>query len=115
MSLVRDHRKIAEKIRSHVETAVGEIASDMLSPDSGFLDEDWEKRIKKAKRGGVRDIQGWLGDTLYNDPDTLSDLMGDRICDFTNGNEDDYNRVLDALSDGAFPAMKKACKSLRKS
>lgn len=114
MSLVRDHRKIAEKVRAYVETAVGEIASDMLSPNSGFLDADWEKRIKKAKKGGVRDISGWLGDTLYNDPDTLSDLMGDRICDHTNGDKDDYNRVLDELSRNAFPGMKKACESLRR-
>ena len=114
MSLVLNHTKVANDIRGFVETAVGEIASDMLSPDSGFLDEAWEKRVKKAKKNGVRDILGWLADELYNDPDTLSDLMGDRIYEATNGNADDYNRVLDVLEKNAFPGMKKACKSLRR-
>ena len=114
MSLVLNHPKIANEIRSYVETAVGEIASDMLSDGGGFLDEAWEKRIKAAKRKKVRDLSGWLADELFNDPDTLSDLMGDRICDFVRGNDDDYNRVLDALSANSFPAMKKACESLRR-
>ena len=106
--------QIASEVRSHVETACGEIASDMTGSSSGFLDEEWEKKIKAAKRKGVRDIQGWLADELYNDADTLQDLMGDKIHDLTGGDDDRYNAVLDVLMERAFPAMLKACTELRK-
>jgi hypothetical protein len=114
MTASLNYEKIAREVRSHLETAVGEVASDMLSPGSGFLDDKWKKRINKAKKNGCRDIMGWLADELFNDPDTISDFMGDRIYEATNGNDADYNKVLDVLSTNAFPGMKKACDSLRR-
>lgn len=106
--------QIVSEVQSHLETACGEIASDMLSPAGGFLDYEWGKRIKKAKKNGVQDLLGWLADELYNDAATLQDLMGDKIYDLTNGNEELQNQVLDALSSKSHPAMKKACKELKR-
>jgi hypothetical protein len=110
----QQHETIARNVRSHVETAVGEIAHDMLSPGSGFLDDKWKKRVAKARKEGCQDICGWLADELYNDPDTLTDLMGDKIYEAVNGNREDYLGVLLVLERNAFPGMKKAVKNLRK-
>ncbi len=112
--MTKTAQQIASDVRSYVETAVGEMASDMTGPSSGFLDEAWSKKIKAAKRNGVRDIQGWLADELYSDADTLSDLIGDRLCDATNGDKALYNAVLDVLSERAHTGMVKACAELRK-
>jgi len=106
--------QIARSVMGHVQDAVGEMASDMLSPQSGFLDDKWSKQIKKARKNGVEDIQGWLADELYNDPDTLSDLMGDQIYDLVRGDEAEYKKVLDELDKNPFPGLKKAIKTLRK-
>lgn len=105
-------REVVNEVRSHVETACGEMASDMVSPSSGFLDNTWAKRIKAAKRKGVRDIQGWLADELFNDPATVADLMGDRIYDATRGSEKWTEEVYAELAKN--PNFKKAVDILRK-
>jgi len=66
----------ASEILSWIQDAVGDLSSDV-----NFLDDKWTKKVKAAKRSGVRDIQGWLADEYYNDVDTLQDLCGDRIFD----------------------------------
>jgi hypothetical protein len=105
---------IAREVMGFVQSAVGDIASDMLSPHSGFLDDQWKRRIAEAKRNGVSDVPGWLADELYNDPDTLSDLLGDRIHDAVRGNEAEYRRVLDELEKRAHPGLRKAVADLRR-
>ena len=66
----------AQEIESWIQNAVGDMAFDHT-----FLDEEWQVKIRKAKKRGVTDIQGWLADEFYNDVDTLRDLMGDQIHD----------------------------------
>lgn len=106
--------KISSEIRSHLETAVGEMAHDMMKLGSGYLDDKWIKKIKAAKKRGVTDIEGWLGDALFNDAGTLQDLMGDRIYDLCKGNRLIYGQVLERLSINSFPALGEACRELDK-
>jgi len=65
----------ANDIYQWLQDAVGDVA------DCDPWSEEWQKRIKKAKKDGVTDIKGWYADELYSDVDTLQDLCGDRIFD----------------------------------
>lgn len=104
----------ANEILNHVQDAVGEIAHDMLSPGSGFLDAKWKKWVQKAKKAGCRDLRGSLADALYNDPDTLTDLMGDRLCEASDGDPVLRNAILDELGKKSFTGMTTAVASLRR-
>jgi hypothetical protein len=104
---------IVSEVLNYVRDAVGDIASQMLSP-SGCRDEKWDKRIKRATRNGVQDLLGWLADELYNDADTLSDVMGDHIHELVHGDEAEFQKVLDAISERGHPALKRACEDLRR-
>jgi hypothetical protein len=110
-----DGQKVAREVLQFAQDAVGDIASDMLSMSSGFLDDEWKRRIAAARQSGVPDLTGWLADELYNDPDTMSDLLGDRIYDATGGDEAKFALVLDALAEGrrAHPALAQAVEDLR--
>jgi hypothetical protein len=108
-------KNAANNVSNFLEDAVGDMASDMCSSSSGFLDDKWSKHIKKLKKNGCGDIMGALADDLYNDPDTLQDLMGDRIHDEVKGNDEDYLKVLDEMDKRSFPAKKKAIQALRDS
>lgn len=66
----------AREIDSWLQDAVGD-----MSFDPAFLDDEWQEKVRRAKKRGVRDIQGWLADEFYNDVDTIRDLTGDRIHD----------------------------------
>ena len=71
----------ASELYNWIQDAVGDIAHDaMLYPEP-----DVKKKIAKAKRSGVSDLEGWYADELYNDSDTLSDLTGDRLYDAAEG------------------------------
>ena len=61
-------------IVNYVQNAVGEMGYDE------FMQEEYASKIKKAKRSGVRDIGGWLADELYNDAETVNDIVGDQLC-----------------------------------
>ena len=69
----------ASDIVNWLQDAVGDCAHSS-DPDD-YMDPKWVRKIKKAKKDGVRDIKGWLADEYYNDVDTLKDLAGDRIHD----------------------------------
>lgn len=112
--MTKTPQQIANEVHSYLAEAVGDMAADMVNPSSGFFDEIWDRRIKAARRKGVRDIQGWLADELYNDPDTIADLAGDKIYEATNGDKVCYEQVLKALEERAYPGMKKAVAQLRK-
>ena len=60
-------------IVNYVQIAVGEMGYDE------FMQEEYASKIKKAKRNGVRDIGGWLADELYNDAETVNDIVGDQL------------------------------------
>ena len=66
-------------IVQYVQTACGEVAYDDCAK------ENFPKLYKKAKRLGVRDFEGWLGDELYNDVGMIEDLAGDKFSDFCVG------------------------------
>ena len=100
-------------VDQYVRDAVGDMASDMLSPHSGFLDDAWSKRIKKAKKSGCRDLLGWLADELYNDPEALCDLMGDKIYEACNGDRTAMATVYDVMEQRG-GRLAKAAKLLRK-
>ena len=70
----------AHDVSSWIQDAVGDLAYDYAMI---LMDDEWKKRIKRAKKNGVIDLKGWLADEYYNDVDTLQDLCGDRIHDET--------------------------------
>ena len=71
--------QIAEDARNFFGDACADIA----------MQKPWEDRFnkkaaawhKKAKAAGCQDILGAYTDELYNDADTASDFLGDRLCD----------------------------------
>lgn len=105
--------KVAPKIDSWLQSAVGDIAF-INTMDDMFLDEEWGKRLAKAKKDGVTDLPGWLADALYDDVDTLVDLLGDRIYDKSQGSNEKFNAICKELSIGAHGALKEACQTLMK-
>lgn len=106
-----DPKRVADELLGYCQDAVGDVANAILEfPDD---DETWSKKIKAARRKGVTDIHGWLADELYNDPDTLCDLIGDRLHENCGGDKVKQYAVLKHLEDRAFPGLAKACKTLR--
>lgn len=74
----------ANKIIQWVQDACGDLAHNY---QVGWLDEVWQAKVDKAIEQGVLDVSGWLADEYYDDPDTLQDLMGDRIYDESHGDD----------------------------
>ncbi len=64
----------AEEIRSWIEDAVGDVAYQMDPEDMGCYGKRYEKMAKTVSRD-------WIADELFNDPNVLQDLCGDRIFD----------------------------------
>jgi len=104
-------QQIARDIRGRLEVACGEIAYEAVQCP---FDEKTEKKIAKAKKDGVRDVAGWLADEYFNDPDFLSDMIGDWVYDAVKGDKALENQVYDELSKNAHSGMKKAIESLRR-
>ena len=80
-------------------------------------------QIRQARKDGVKDIQGWLGDEYYNDVDTLRDLAGDRIHDavYTLGVDYDspegkevHTIICNELHRIGHTALEEACDKLRR-
>jgi len=65
-------RRIASECRSYLESAAGEVAMDAAK----YPEPDVKKKIAKAKKAGVRDIEGWLADEFYNDAGFIEDFLG---------------------------------------
>jgi hypothetical protein len=105
-----DAKAVAGQIEGHLSDACADVAANLIRfPD---LDEKWAKKVKAAKRKGVSDVAGWLADEIYNDADSVQDLIGDQLHDLTNG-DDERDAVLDVLAKGAHPALLVACEALR--
>lgn len=103
-------KSIVNEVRSYLEAAVGDVASSMISfPD--MSEDKWKKKITAAKNYGTKDLVGWLADELYNDVDTIEDLIGDRIFDLTNGNDEDFNMVCSELAKSSHKALATAAKN----
>ena len=71
-----------DEIATWIGSAVTDIAQDQVRMwrDSGW-DDSKGKVLDKMKADGVTDIEGCYADHLYDNADTLADLMGDRVCD----------------------------------
>jgi hypothetical protein len=98
----------------HAGDAVGDIAYECAGGNSGFNDEAMDKKIKRLKSRGVQDVTGALADDLYNEVDTLMDLMGDRICDLAGKDDKMFNAICDEIARLGHPAMKTAARKLRR-
>ena len=92
----------AREIYQHVETALGEVGEESAQE---FIDtgNHWDDKavafFKDAKKRGVSDLGGAYADHMYNDPDTVSDLMGDKIYDAAGGKKEGQIEIHDALQE----------------
>jgi hypothetical protein len=82
-----DEVQVQEKARelaSWVESALNDMAYEQAASfeEGSALPETFE-RIKKLKAEGVIDLPGRMADDMYNDAELLSDLLGDRLHDFS--------------------------------
>ena len=80
------------EIANWVENAVSDMAFDQVRmwEETGWDDTEG-KLLVKAKADGCYDVAGWYADYLYDDPQTLADMMGDRISDGLDWRDDDYD------------------------
>jgi hypothetical protein len=109
----------AHDISSWLQDAVGDVAYGCETWDDvefNFGDlHGWKKKIKEAKAWPVTDIRGWLADELYNEKDTIKDLIGDRIFDAARGSDEDKILVAKEIVElGAHDALQRACEELIK-
>lgn len=99
----------AREIGAWLEDAVGDCAFEASESDIVFSYGDkYAKKIKDARRNGVVDLTGWLADELYNDPNVVSDIVGDRLFDSARTDEDRC-AVARVLRNGAHSALRIAC------
>ena len=75
--------KDGEELMSWIEDAIGDVADCNLA----MMDKKTAKTVNEMNKNGVTDIKGALADELYNDVDTLVDLIGDRIYGLPNRKE----------------------------
>lgn len=104
-----------ESAASEISSWIQDAVSDIAYGEAEFQDEETKKKFAKAKKKGVTDLHGWYADELYNDVDTLRDLIGDRICDAAEGKgmkERWGNMVLiaEAMKDNSHSALTLALK-----
>ena len=94
----KDIEEAAHETSSWIQDAVSDVAgtSESMAKFIHVGDSKRLKQIEQAKKDGVVDIPGWLADEIYNDEDTLSDLMGDHIFD--------HATALVGIKDPAFSA-----------
>ena len=118
----------ASDIYQWLQDAVGDIAFDTTIDDLEFYYGKKGKAWAKTARGMAKephrfDWRGWFADVLYNDVDTLIDLMGDRVYDavssmgikYSNGKfKPTFNKILEALMGYGHVYIVKACKQLMK-
>lgn len=111
-----DPKRVAQELSGFLQDAVGDVASAMLDPMGAGVEEGdkWDRKIKAARKKRVQDLHGWLADKLYNDADTISDLIGDKLHENCEGNKEKQLQVLAILSERTHAGMRKACDSLRK-
>lgn len=90
-SLISDEdlEQHASDLRNHLENACSDIAHsevEMFNKGTFMGAEGTDIKLENAKKDGVIDLAGWYADELYNDVDTIGDLLGDRIHDAAKGN-----------------------------
>ena len=87
-----DQVKIQEKARelaSWVESAVNDMAYEQYQLyKENPLYPGVKDKVEKLKAEGVIDLPGRMADDMYNDAELLSDLLGDRLHDFSRKPEE---------------------------
>jgi len=113
---ILDHASIAMEIENSVGDAASDVAYEMTQMDgyAAYLSYDQQKAIKEAKEEGVQDIGGWFADWLFNDPDFLEGLIGDRVHDKAKGNAYDMIKIVEAMKENAPSGLLTACDNLIK-
>jgi hypothetical protein len=100
----------ADEIYDHISDACGDMAHDQNQMyEEGWLDIDSTEKINKLKKEGVTDIVGCLADTYYQDPNMMLDLIGDRVCDASRGDEGKMIIMLKELIKIGHGAVREAC------
>ena len=102
-----DYYESACEIHGWLQNAVGDAADSMIAFPF-CQDEEWEEKIRDAKFRGVTDLSGWLADEMYDDDDTVMDMVGDRLYDSAKQDADRIKVAL-ALKEMGHDAIKKAC------
>ncbi len=88
----------ASEIFNWVGNAIGDMAYDQVGMWEGHgRSKGMEPDLEKLAEAGVRDIAGCHADNLYEDKCLLVDLMGDRIYDATQGDNDKRNTLVGKL------------------
>ncbi|RLA02506.1 MAG: hypothetical protein DRI97_03900 [Bacteroidetes bacterium] len=109
--------KIASELDSWLQEAMGDCAHGAAC--LGGTDEyrKWLNTSGKSIHGSC--LTDAYADHLYNDIDTLRDLLGDRIHDEAAGhpyNSPEFNKdfiaIAEKIAEHAHPALKEACKQL---
>ncbi len=76
--------------------------------------DEWVQKTEKARKNGVRDLQGWLADEMYNDVGLLQDIVGDKVYDYARGSAEKAITILKVLESGGHTALKTACSNMIK-
>ncbi len=98
-----------ERIARLVDNMLQDAAGDMAYSEMNFgMNPKWENRIAEMHVDNVQDIQGALADDMYDDPDLLSDMSGDRIFDEANGSYVEMIRIAMAIREFVHPPFRKA-------
>jgi len=97
-------KHIADQVHAFLQDACTDMA---YTVELDFFDGKIAAAIERARKEGVRDLKGWLADYFYNNPDTLMDFAGDKICDLTDGDEVLAAKVLEELK-RALPQMERS-------
>ena len=116
--LTEAQKQEIRQLRHYAEEACGEIAFEAIKDSDGW---GYEKQIKQLKRAGVTDIIGSLADQIFNDADTMSDLLGDKVSDlmhrwgwrYNTGQNALWNEAVDVLADSMNHIKTKLVKCLR--
>jgi len=88
----------ANEIFNWVQNAVGDMAYDQVGMWEGHgRTKGMEPELDKLVEDGVIDIGGCHADNLYDDKWLLVDLIGDRLYDATQGDNDKRNTLVEEL------------------
>ena len=106
----------ARGIYQFVQDAAGDVAHETVQEweaNGSTYDDETTKLLDDMKANGIRDISGAYADHIYNDKRFLSDMLGDKIYEAGN-NEEQRKAVIDDLAGIAnFPAWNEVIAEFR--
>ena len=92
-------------LMSWLQDAMGDVADCEIQ----MMREETAKIVNELNKFGCEDIKGALADRLYNNVDTLVDLIGDQIYGLPNRKE-----ILDDCIEHGHTALIEACTRLQR-